>query len=283
MTDNNLYSQYYKEKMNNQFNNHLPHIPPKQNYKSLNQETIARSNSNKKSKANLAILIILTILLTLSFASLLIFLEKNQINLIIIASLGIILLFLILSFLHRVYEISLLKTHPAMLMIIIYTLLLINMILGTKIYSIEWAFLGFIISSIIIYDSEIDSRFMLLPALLLLGYLPFLLIGNFNEIAETTAIYVYYFLVCGVVLQITENIRKTINIVNFETFSIGVLKEFDWINISIFTGIISISVFIISRFYEISLVKWTSVYFFILSIFIYFLGSLKQKEIVILK
>jgi len=59
----------------------------------------------------------------------------------------------------------------------------------------------FIMAGIIFYGSGIDSRYMVLPALLLLWLCPFLLLYKFSAAAEAAAIYAFYFLVIGVALQ----------------------------------------------------------------------------------
>jgi len=273
---NKDYSEYYKKKMQEQFSHKVPAIQQKLSLKPLPSNNYYKKSREKS--VNKLILFILTLLFLMSFITLIIFLPKSNLSLIIIAAFGIILLFLTLTLLHKLYEKSIVKAHPALLIFIVYSLLTINMFMGTKIYTIEWAFLGFIIATVIVHDSKIDSRFLILPALLLLGYIPFLLIGKYDTLAETIAIYVYYFLVCGVVLQIIEHMRKTIINVNFDSFSKRTLKEFDWIKSSIITGVISISIIIANRFYDLPLLKWTSVYLFLVCLIIYLLSTLKEEN-----
>lgn len=280
MTRDIPYSQYYKERMHEQFPNQInqdSQIQQKLNFKPLHPESNHFQKTNKKSNKSILLLGILIILLSLSFLSLLVFLPKSNLSSIIIACSGIIVLFLIMALLHKFYERSIIKTHPAMIIIFLYIILTINMILGLKIYSIEWAFLGFTIATGIAYDSKIDSRFLILPSLLLLGYIPFLLIGKYNSLAENIAIYVYYFLVCGIFLQVIEHIKKTNNSLNFNVFSKGMIKEFDWVKICILTGIISIIIIISNRFYELTLLKWSSVYIFTLCLIMYLLSTINEK------
>ncbi|MBS3078519.1 hypothetical protein J4218_00180 [Candidatus Pacearchaeota archaeon] len=272
------YSEYYKRKMQEEFKHQVPHIQPKFNPRPLQPHQTHYSKKPGESAINKIILAVLILLFLISFISLIIFLPKSNLSLIIIAVFGIILLFLILTLLHKLYEHTLVKTNPILIILIVYILLTVNMFLGAKIYSIEWAFLGFIIATVIVYDSKIDSRFLILPALLLLGYIPFLLIGKFNAIAENIAIYVYYFLVCGVVLQVIEHVKKITNRLNFDSFSKGMLREFDWIKTCILTGIFSIGVIIANRFYELPLLKWTSVYIFLISLIIYSLTMFKEEK-----
>ncbi|MEK6800968.1 MAG: hypothetical protein AABY05_03470 [Nanoarchaeota archaeon] len=109
------------------------------------------------------------------------------------------------------------KKHfkPQIILLFCYITIIINMLLGERFYSLEWAFLGFILISIIFYLVKIDSRFLIFPALLLLITLPFLLLFKQQAIAETIAVYVYYFLVVGVILQIIEHFKKTENSLSF--------------------------------------------------------------------
>ena len=272
------YAEYYKRKMQEQFEHQTPPISPKVNYKQLRSEHSQFNRKSRENTINKVILALLVLLFLISFISLLIFLPKSNLSLVLIAAFGIILLFLTLTLLHKLYERSLVKTHPIILIFIVYGLIIINMVLGLRVYSIEWAFLGFIIATVIVYDSRIDSRFLILPALILLGYIPFLLIGKFNILAENIAIYVYYFLVCGVVLQVMEHLKKITNTLDFDVFAKGILKEFDWIKTCILTGIFSIGVVISNRFYDLPLLKWTSVYLFLVCLIIYSLTMFKEND-----
>ncbi len=254
---------------------HTSQTPQKLKVQSLKPHQ-SQHISPKENKINKAILLVLVLLFIVSFIGLVIFLPKSNISLIVIIGFGIILLFIILTLLHKLYERSVVKTHPALLIFIVYALLTINIILGMKVYSPEWAFLGFIIATVIIYDSRMDSRFLILPALLLLAYIPFLLIGKFNTLAENIAIYVYYFLVCGIVLQVIEHIKHITNTVSFDEFAKGALKELDWIKAVVITGIISISIIIANRFYEWQLLKWTSVYLFAVCLIVYLLSTIEE-------
>jgi len=103
-----------------------------------------------------------------------------------------------------------------LVLLAVYALLFIDGFLCEKrVFSIEWAFVGFVISAVVFAIAKIDSRFLIFPAILLLGYCPFLLIGKLDKFAENIAIYAYYFLVVGVVLQFVEYIRKIENRVDF--------------------------------------------------------------------
>jgi len=55
----------------------------------------------------------------------------------------------------------------------------------------------------------IDSRIAAAVALILLSSIPFLLIGKKEHLAETMAIYAYYFLVITVITQIREYMRES--------------------------------------------------------------------------
>jgi hypothetical protein len=283
MAEDINYSEYYRRKMQKQFSKPACPEAPKSNSiqapQKLKIQPLKPHQSihiAREKRVNKAILLVLILLFIISFIGLVAFLPKSNISLIVIIGFGIILLFIILTLLHKLYEKSVMKTHPALLISIVYALLAINIILGIKLYSVEWAFLGFIVATVIIYDSKMDSRFLILPALLLLAYIPFLLIGKFNTLAENIAIYVYYFLVCGVVLQVIEHIKNITNTVSFDTFAKGALKELDWIKAVVVTGIISISIIIANRFYEWQLLKWTSVYLFTICLIVYLLSTIEE-------
>lgn len=95
------------------------------------------------------------------------------------------------------------------MLFLVYGLLIFNMVLTQKeIFTFEYSFIAFIAAAIIFLILKIDSRFLILPAILGLAYCPFLLMADQETFAESIAIYVYYFLVVGVLLQLVEFIRK---------------------------------------------------------------------------
>jgi uncharacterized membrane protein len=150
--------------------------------------------------------------------------------------------------------------------------------LGYNLFSVEWALLGFLLGSMFFYDFRIDSRFMILPAILLLGYVPFLLIGKYDALAETTAVYVYYFLVCGVVLQIMEYFGEKKGMFDFDNLIDYVKKKKSLISvILIIIGFIVIDFSLINRIKNLELLKWTSVYLFIVVFVFYVISSAKEE------
>jgi len=187
------------------------------------------------------------------------------------------LLFFILFFAHKGYEKSIHKIHPSLALAFSYALVILNMFLGSRIYSLEWAFLGFIVIAVIFYDFKIDSRFLILPAILLLGYLPFLLVGYQNELAEVIAVYVYYFLVVGVILQIVEHVKKIENTVDFESFIKRFISREKVYPVLSVWGIFTIGVMIFNRFYALELLKWTSIYVFVVLLVFYLIAVLQRK------
>ena len=119
---------------------------------------------------------------------------------------------------------------------ITYFILLINSILTIKgVYNSRWAFIPFIIAFFILLLFNIDSRFLIFPAILLLAYCPFLLIAKEVILAENIAILAFYFLIGGCILQILEYLRKKDNSLDFsETMkSLFVLDLFSKLNIII--------------------------------------------------
>jgi hypothetical protein len=186
--------------------------------------------------------------------------------------------FFIILLAHKVYEKSTKFINPRVVLAGSYALIVVNMLLSPRIYSPEWAFLGFLIITIIFYDFKIDSRFLILPALFLLGYIPFLLIGAQKEIAETVAIYVYYFLVVGVALQITEYYRQIKNSVDLDDFVKKPIAEQKMIYALSIFGIIVITAILINRFYSIELLKWSLVYIFFVLLIIYGIFVLQGQK-----
>jgi hypothetical protein len=150
-----------------------------------------------------------------------------------------------------------------------------NMFLGSSVYSVEWAFLGFIFITVLFYDFKIDSRFLILPALLLLGYLPFILMARYDPLAEQIAIYVYYFLVVGVFLQLAEHLQKTKNSLDFDRF-IKEIVDMNWFYPIITTGIITIIIIVLNRFMNLEFWKWTFVYLFVVSLVFELISYLKE-------
>jgi hypothetical protein len=234
--------------------------------------------SNSKIKKDLNILIVLFALFLLLTSFILLFYPDNPIVWMMVIAIAIAGIFLFLAFFHKTYEKAVEKINPDKILFLVYFLLLINMIAGTKYYSIEWALLGFAIAGVILYDSKIDSRFMIFPALLLLGYVPFLLIGKQNSLAETIAIYVYYFLVSGVILQILENSRQMQVSLDFEQWIKKIISHRYLGETMIFTGIAAILIIILNRFKTIELLKQTFIYLFFILIILYFLSRIKIQN-----
>ncbi len=198
---------------------------------------------------------------------------------IIVFSLFILsLMFFAILFAHRVYEKSTKFIHPSFVLSFCYALIIANMLLSPKIYSLEWAFLGFLIITVIFYDFKIDSRFLILPALILLGYIPFLLIGAQKEIAETVAVYVYYFLVVGVVLQIVEHYKKTVNSIDFDKFIETFIRKEKTISLLSVWGVITTVIIIYNRFNSVELLKWSAVYIFVLILVFYAIAHFQEQK-----
>ncbi len=288
---NTQYSDNYKKRMDRLFRiketdkqktsiiNNTPKIQIPKEVKKIIEEKLIRKeivNFNKIKKNSfetIIISIVLTILLVLIYF--LSYKYKSYLSYAII--LILITTAIILFLIHKRYEKWVIKANKALILSLVYTILIVNIILGIKIYSIEWAFLGFIFSAVIFYDSRIDSRFLIFPALLLLGYIPFLLIGKQNTLAETFAVYVYYFLVVGVGLQVAEFLGKYENSVDFEKFIIELIEKINWISIISIIGIITLAIIIANRFYDLEIWKWTSVYFFAVCLVFYMVHYLKGK------
>jgi hypothetical protein len=225
-----------------------------------------------------SLLIVLVALFMILNSFLLFFYSDNIIVWVMVLILTVVGGFLFLVLIHKGYEKFLERIYPLRVVGLIYLFLILNMYLGMRLYSIEWAFLGFVVSAVVFYDSKIDSRFLIFPALLLLGYVPFLLIAKQSAFAETAAIYVYYFLVVGVGLQVIEHLKNTKNSVDFGSFIKRIIYSKYLGEYIIFIGIISGLIIVINRFREIELLKWTFIYIFSVILVFYGISIISKKE-----
>ena len=132
---------------------------------------------------------------------------------------------------------------PILGIVLLYFLIGINMFFGTHSYSIELAFIGFILLAVVFYFLNIDPRFLILPALLLLSFVPFLLTIKKSVLAENIAIYVYYFLVVGVIMQFIEVIKKKEPKIDFSVIMKYIYGKVRWISFFILFGIIALIFF----------------------------------------
>ncbi len=235
---------------------------------------IIKSNS----KFYLVLILILLIFEAIKYSALETKIPNISFSIFVVFLFILSLMFFAILFAHRVYEKSTKFIHPSLALAFSYALIIANMFLSPKIYSLEWAFLGFLIIAVIFYDFKIDSRFLILPALILLGYIPFLLIGSQKEIAENVAVYVYYFLVVGVVLQIIEYYKKIQNSIDFnKVIKTFIIKEKIPSIIPIW-GVIIIAIIIINRFRSVELLKWSSVYVFALLLVFYAISYFQEQK-----
>ena len=284
------YTDDYKKRMNKVFGENASSQPVKSvkpasslknNEKSQEIKESRESIDSvriKKRKTDLTLLILLLGGFFLFSSFLLFFYSDNSLVWIMIIGVALIGIFAFLILFFKGYEKSLEKTNPVKIVGIVYILLLINMYLGSFLYSVEWAFLGFVVAAVVFYDARTDSRFLIFPALLLLGYIPFLLIGGQNPIAETIAIYVYYFLVVGVFLQVVEHLKESKNSVGFDNLIKKMIYNQYLTEILIFAGIVSVLLIIINRFKEIELLKWTFVYVFAVLLVFYGISLIKKED-----
>lgn len=264
------YSNVYKKKMDSTF---VKHQPVKENIQEPKKEQTRKIiyHETKQSKVhnNKTLDYILYIIGIIVLGILIWFVIKDRTKSLYIFISIIILFFILFYFLHRKYEKIIHIANLRLVLSIVYILIIINMILGARYYSVEWAFLGFLIVAVIIYDSKIDSRFLILPALFLLGYVPFLLISKYNALAETIAVYVYYFLVVGVVLQFIEYIAKKDILLEFDVVIKEQMTGLNWMIVAIIIGIIEVFIIIANRFYNLEIWKYTVLYFFIIAMIFY--------------
>ncbi|MFA6023479.1 MAG: hypothetical protein WC781_05310 [Candidatus Pacearchaeota archaeon] len=243
-------------------------------------EKIERENNKKRKKRIVGDVLIVICAIILLFINLSILGSKNTFF-VMSASLFIIaLIFLFLLNMHRFYEKIFSKSHPFAALLGGYLVIICTMILyNQNLLSIEWAFVGFIACGIIFYDFLVDSRFMIILALIFLGYIPFLLTGQFNAFAETIAIYVYYLLVIGVLLQIIESKRKQELKLDFDIFLKKLSNKQKYLELLIIIiGLVCAVIVVANRFYSLELWKWTWVYFFFVMLAFYSIAWLLKED-----
>jgi hypothetical protein len=284
------YSEYYRKKMQEKFSsNESSELRKLNSFENSDREKASKALPrseffearavkplNKKDIFLAFGLALLVVAFIVALIALILFLPKGP-DLYIITGFIVISIFLFLLFFYKTYEKLIVKINPIVLMIIVYMLLLVNIYLSNRFYSVEWAFLGFVIGAIVFYDARIDSRFLILPALLLLGYVPFLLIAKQNALAETIAIYVYYFLVVGVGLQLVEYVTKTSNYLDFESAMARFFRK-DWGRVTIIVGLIAIGFTVLNRFREVEIWKYSFIYLFVVSLVFYFISAIKPER-----
>jgi hypothetical protein len=261
--------------------NSLENSSSEKTFKSLPKHEFFEQRAIKPLSRKDIIIALLLAVLIVTFAvvliALILFLPKTSFYPYIVIGFIVVSAFLFLLFFYKNYEKIIVKINPVFLMTFIYILLILNMYLSSNVYSVEWGFLGFVIAAVIFYDARIDSRFLILPALLLLGYVPFLLIAKQNAVAETIAIYVYYFLVVGVGLQLTEYLTKNNNYLDFEGLMTRLIQK-DWGIAPIITGLIAIGFTVLNRFKEVEIWKYSFIYLFVISLIIYFISTITSKK-----
>lgn len=290
------YSDFYKKKMDSVFNKaeiekqgtvkkyHLSEFAKKDQIPAIPRESpvIQRKINDFSPKFNARPVIprnLWLVFFCLVAALVVLFFVKKTSAVYFIIAIALVCLFFVLFFLHKHYEKAIHKSNPFAVLFIMYLVLAIDIILSIKgVYSVEWAFLGFLAAAVVFYDSRIDSRFLIFPALLLLGYIPFLLIGKQNLVAETAAVYVYYFLVAGVGLQVAQFIQKNENSADFAESFMIFIKKINWIYVLVVAGILNLAIIVLNRFYELEIYKWTLVFVFAVCFVFYIISSASEKK-----
>ncbi|MFH1399120.1 MAG: hypothetical protein ABIG95_03335 [Candidatus Woesearchaeota archaeon] len=119
-----------------------------------------------------------------------------------------------------------LKQYSVLLFMYVFLIIVMALCEMGK-YSIEAASVGFLIAGLVFLFLKIDARFLVMCALLCLGYCPFLIAAGLS--AENIAIYAYYFLVVSVLVQIGEFVKKYKVALDFEEVMKKVLlKDMFW-------------------------------------------------------
>jgi len=184
--------------------------------------------------------------------------------------------------LKRDYSLGLPKRSRAgYILLISYLALGLNIIFRElEFYSIEWSFIVFILSMIAFIIYKIDTRFLIFPAILLLGYAPFLLIAKQDILAENIAIYAYYFLVVGVIGQFIEYTKGTRNSLDFGKSLSSLSRNLPSFRLMAFFGILTLTAFLIDIFFQV-IRKWkySITYIFILFLITYLISLLRKQNV----
>jgi hypothetical protein len=140
--------------------------------------------------------------------------------------------------------------------------------------TVEVLLIPFVIAGLISWDYGIDSRFLIVYALLLLWLCPFLLMYKFKDAAEISAIYVFYLLVVGVILQIIET--YTSRKVNLELED---SKHIFYSGNTLYIGIVCLIVFAIAYFMNVlNIVQAFSIWLGTSCVIIYLTRFLEYDE-----
>jgi hypothetical protein len=115
--------------------------------------------------------------------------------------------------------------------------------MGSFSFSIDWFFLVYVAIGITFFFSRVDSRFVILYGILLLWFCPFLLSYKLERLAEDLAVFTYYSLIIGVVLQFVEIKLNRRLIIGLEE-----VKHFFFSKINLFIGFFLGGVYFLSLF-----------------------------------
>ncbi|MBU1201439.1 MAG: hypothetical protein KJ583_01310 [Nanoarchaeota archaeon] len=157
---------------------------------------------------------------------------------------------------------------------IILSLILLFHTKVLRVLSYENLFISFLLVGFLFYIYRIDSRYLILPAILLLWLCPFLLIYELQALAEGMAIYAYYFLVVGVILQIIEFKRKKEVSLEFERIGNILFKKKVFL-----IGVLFLVIFGVAQIFKLGVMyKAFSLYLGVTLIIIYLLKYLLKND-----
>ncbi len=171
-----------------------------------------------------------------------------------------------------------LRLKKEVILFLAYLILLINMILGIKVYSVDFAFIFFIFAAIILFKYKINSDFLFVPPIFLLMYLPILLLIDKSALANDIVSYVFYFLVIGIALKFLEYIKNTKLSLGLDDILDKLDKEYLKKCVIIFS-LLTLTSFVIESFTTyLKFGKWNFLYFSILFLSLYFISFLKNNK-----
>ncbi|MDP2925337.1 MAG: hypothetical protein Q8N99_03120 [Nanoarchaeota archaeon] len=186
-------------------------------------------------------------------------------------------LFIVIYFFNDIYLKIINKINPVFRLFLAYLVLVIITSFSNKFLNVNWIFLGFLFTLIIIYDSKINPGFIFISALLLIGYIPFLLIAKEYMIVKNISLYIFYFILIGIIIQIITEKNKGKYELDFKDFIFNDHKK-DIKAFLLLTIFLTLIIMIIDSFYSIELIKTSFIYLMIIFFSLYIIKSIEKKS-----
>ncbi|GEM_PF-6687128 len=184
---------------------------------------------------------------------------------------------------NKVYKKYIYNLPKVNILIGVYILLIINIIIIQIMDNIELGIIGFIIGAIIISYFRIDSRFLVLPVIILLGFNLFLTLKKEDKLIEIITIYTFYFLIgCAIVIarEIKEN--KSLELYfekSFEKF----INKYITLNLLKIICFITLVITLLNIFIDLETLKNSALYLVIITLIIIGWSKLSMRNLIVQK